>query len=71
MNGVIFSKGAGVADSVFGKSHIDEIAKEFSLPVLAKLPMDPNLAQLCDDGKLEQSQGDWLNAAADAVEALK
>ena len=29
---------------VFGESHIDEIAAEYDVPVLAKLPMDPALA---------------------------
>lgn len=39
--------------SVFGESHIDTIAKEFELPVLAKLPIQPEIASLCDKGALE------------------
>ena len=35
--------------SVFGESHIDEIAKEHELPVLAKLPIDPVIAKHVDE----------------------
>ena len=38
---------------VFGKSHIDEIAAKFNLPVLAKLPIDPSVAQAYDNGQME------------------
>ena len=31
--------------SVFGESHIDEIAREYNIPVLAKLPIDPKVAE--------------------------
>ena len=38
---------------IFGESHIDEIAKEYNLPVLAKIPIDPKLANCCDKGLIE------------------
>ena len=38
---------------VFGKSHLDEIAKEFDLPVLAKLPIEPYVAEAYDNGMME------------------
>lgn len=40
--------------SVFGESHVDEIAFEHGLKVLAKLPIDPKIAQLVDAGAVEQ-----------------
>ena len=40
---------------IFGKSNLAEIALEYSLPVLARLPIDPNVAALCDAGKMEQA----------------
>lgn len=39
--------------SVFGESHIDEIAREFGLPVLAKLPITPTIAGHVDAGTIE------------------
>lgn len=38
---------------IFGKSHVDEIAAEHGLKVLAKLPIDPDLATLSDQGRIE------------------
>ena len=54
--------------NVFGESHIDEVAKEFNLDVLARLPIDPRLAALCDKGALELMENDYLETAADIIE---
>lgn len=55
---------------VFGESHVEEIATEYNLPVLARNPIDPQLAKNADQGVIELFEGDTLNGAADAVEAL-
>jgi len=39
---------------VFGKSRAGDMAKAAGAPLLAQLPIDPELAKLCDDGDLEQ-----------------
>lgn len=54
--------------NVFGESHIDEIADEFGYGVLAKLPIDPTLAALCDAGLLERMDCGYMDAAADEIE---
>jgi len=54
---------------MFGESHIDEVAAKYGLKVLGKIPMDPQIASLCDRGIIELFDGDWLEGAADAVEA--
>lgn len=56
--------------SVFGESHVDEVAAKHGLPVLAKLPIDPQLAQLADAGMIENYATNGLDQAADAVEKL-
>lgn len=38
---------------VFGKSKVPEVAKEHDLPLIASLPIDPKLAELSDEGKVE------------------
>ena len=53
---------------VFGESNIDEIAAEYDVPVLAKLPMDPALAAACDAGKIEYVENNYMK---DAIEVLK
>ena len=38
---------------VFGESHIDELATRYEIPRVVKLPLDPKVASLCDEGKVE------------------
>ncbi|MCI6831562.1 MAG: P-loop NTPase [Butyricicoccus sp.] len=56
--------------SVFGESHVDEIAKGHGLEVLAKLPIDPKLAAACDAGTLEDAELPDLSKACDKIAAL-
>lgn len=60
----------GKQHSIFGESHIDEVAAKYNLDVLAKLPIDHTLAHSCDIGAIELFEGDWLDHAADLIEAL-
>ncbi len=55
---------------VFGKSHLEETAKEFRLPMLAKLPIDPKLAALVDEGRIEDAEVPELKAAIDLLVQL-
>ena len=43
----------GKKHNIFGESQIDETAAELGVPVLAKLPIDPNVAKLVDEGRVE------------------
>ena len=54
---------------IFGKSRTEETAKEFGIPVLARIPINPELASQCDKGVIELFEGDFMGAVADAVEA--
>ena len=54
--------------SVFGKSHLDEIAARFDLPVLARLPIDPAVAEAYDNGLMETVN---TEALADVVKAIE
>ena len=53
---------------VFGKSHLDGVAAEFGLPVLARLPIDPKVAECYDSGLMETVDTAALSAVADAAE---
>ena len=55
---------------LFGESHIDEVAAKYALKVLGRLPVDPQLATLCDRGAIELFDGAYLDAAADLIETL-
>ena len=56
--------------SIYGESHIEEVAKEHGYDVLAKIPIDPRLTALVDKGSIEIMDNNYLSAAADAVEGL-
>ena len=53
---------------IFGESHIDEVAKIHSLPVLARVPIDPALADACDRGCIEEFAGSCMDEAVKALE---
>ena len=55
---------------IFGESHIEETAQKYGLPVLAKVPFASSIAKGCDKGAVELFEGEWMDHAADVVEAL-
>ena len=59
--------GCGGEHPVFGESTIDALGAHLSLPVLAKLPLDPALARAVDAGKVE---GYEPNPMKDVAELL-
>jgi len=59
--------GTGEKLDLFGKSRADEMAKAAGAPLLAQIPVDPELARLCDDGDIEHCSSDLTNALADAL----
>ena len=56
---------------VFGKSHLDEVAAEFGLPVLARLPINPDVAFAYDSGLMENVNTDLVNGVIDAIESAE
>ena len=55
----------------FGEGKTEEAAAKYGLPVLAKMPIDPALAKLVDDGAIETFMGDWLGDVVKKVLADK
>jgi len=53
--------------SVFGESHVDEIAEKYGISVLAKLPIDSELAKSVDNGRVEFFEGNYLDEAAEKL----
>ncbi len=53
---------------VFGESKLDEVAESFGLPVLVRLPIDPAVAESCDNGLMEQVNTEVMDAAIAAIE---
>lgn len=53
---------------IFGESKIDEVAAEYQLKVLGKLPIDPSIAKACDNGQVEAVELEAINEVAQQVE---
>lgn len=56
---------------IFGESHIDEIAEEHNLKVLAKLPIDPQIAGAIDKGNVEALEGNWFDSLGELLEEME
>jgi len=54
--------------NVFGESHLDAVAADFGLPVLARLPIDPEVAEAYDNGLMETVNTDLVADVISAVE---
>jgi len=47
---------------IFGKSKAEEMARAAKAPLLGQLPIDPELARLCDEGEIERYSSDVLTS---------
>ena len=52
---------------VFGKSRLEEVAKEFNLPILAWLPIDPKVAESYDSGLMEAVDTSAIQGVVDTI----
>lgn len=53
--------------SLFGESHVEEIAKELNIDVLGKMPIDPKLAEMVEQEKFYEVHHDYLEDAIDKL----
>ena len=53
---------------IFGSSNVEEAAKQYNIPSIAKLPIDQKIPRLSDEGKVEEIEGDWLDEILDLIE---
>ena len=58
----------GKQHAIFGDSHIEKIALEHNIPVVAKLPIEPVIAESVDHGRVETLDAPWLKELADKIE---
>lgn len=53
---------------IFGKSTVEEVAKDFGVPKFARLPIRPDIAAVCDEGMIEDVDEKFL-ALLDGIDA--
>ena len=56
--------------SIFGESNIDEMAGAMGIPVLGKIPLDPEKADLADEGKFSKVDASYVQAACETISSL-
>lgn len=57
----------GGRHAVFGESHIDEVASEYGIATIAKLPINPAAAAAVDAGEAEKLEASALDNIFDAL----
>ncbi|MBQ6930482.1 MAG: P-loop NTPase, partial [Oscillospiraceae bacterium] len=56
--------------NIFGESKVKATAEKYNLPLLAEIPIDPQLAKNCDQGVIELFEGDYMDACFAEVEKM-
>ncbi len=55
---------------IFGESHIDEISKDFDIDLISKIPIDPLISNLADEGRIEDYNETFLSNIVERIENL-
>lgn len=55
---------------IFGESKAEKVAEEMGIKLLGRLPIDPELAKLCDNGEIEKFNRDYVDGCIDVLERL-
>jgi len=55
---------------LFGKSRGEEMAQAAGAPFLGQLPLDPELARLCDEGSIERYDADLVAQLGESISQL-
>ena len=56
---------------LFGQGKTQAAAQAHGLKLLARMPIDPKLAELTDAGRIEDFDGDWLSPVAGILEKFE
>lgn len=54
--------------NIFGESKAEEVAEDMGIPFLGRLPVDPELAALCDMGEIEKFDKDYMVGCIEMLE---
>jgi hydrogenase maturation protease len=52
---------------IFGRSRVEEVAREIGVPLLGRLPIDPEIARHCDKGTIELYNSEILQALEESL----
>ena len=66
-DGKVECPNCGEKHYIFGKSNLEQVAKDLDVKVLAQIPMDPAMATAMDQGAVESLEKNYLEPVADAI----
>jgi hydrogenase maturation protease len=52
---------------LFGRSRGEEMARAARAPLMGQLPIDPELAKLCDEGNIERYDSDIMTRLGESI----
>lgn len=55
---------------IFGESHLEEVSHELQLPILGKMPLEPEYAKLADEGNFHKVENPYLEKALEKIKDL-
>ena len=56
--------------NIFGESKAEKVAQEMNIPFLGRLPVDPDLAALCDRGEIEKFDKNYVDGCIEMLEKI-
>lgn len=60
----------GVHHKIFGPSDPESMAKQLNMPFLGRMPIDPEIASLCDRGEVESCSGELFESVSQRIVEL-
>jgi len=58
----------GKEHSIFGESNLEAVAGPLNVPILARLPIDPDIARAMDEGRIETYEPNPMESVAEALD---
>lgn len=55
---------------IFGPGSVESVKEKFNIPALAKMPINPEITSLIDQGRIEEIEADELASIISSIEAL-
>ena len=56
---------------LYGESHIAKVCEQNHIPLLAQIPISPEITLACDNGTIENVNCECLDCAVDVIDGLK
>ena len=53
--------------NIFGESKVESVANDMGIKLLAKLPIDPNITKLADDGEIERYDKEYMDSVVGSL----